>query len=71
MHDFEVTLVSQIANISTSTLFLPLVNLKFRFWASPSFLSKDFSAAEHPSSLLVSPQWRVQWHLIELHSDGE
>ena len=54
----------------TSMLFFPFVNLKFRFWASPSFLSNDFSAAEHPSWMRMTPQCRGQWYLMLLHSDG-
>jgi hypothetical protein len=55
----------------TSTFCFPFVNLKFRFCDSPSFLSSDFSAAEHPSSRLVSPQWRGKWHFIDSQLDGE
>ena len=55
----------------TSTFSFPFVNLKFRFCDSPSFLSSDFSAAEHPSSRLVSPQWRGQWYLMDSQLEGE
>ena len=43
--------------IQTCDPSLPFVNGKYFFYASPSFLSRIFSAAAHPNCMRVSAQW--------------